>query len=424
MSTIFRARAAHAPPTPRGSTPMARLLRLGYVVLVAGLLVLYVTMLSWNIRIGYDFSCFRAASILLAHGGNPYDAAQLWRQENLLYNLPSHLRGGTLGYYAFDPYNNPLLFAWVLTPLAALPYTEGYAIYTVAVVGCAVAGAWLSLLALGWTRHRTVAISIALIVPGSFLTVWWGQQSTLLFCTFGAALLALRHGRPGLGGALLALAWIKPHLLLPVILMAPLLMEKRAALRWCAGFGLTSGLAAGLGILATGPGSIAAWLNDLIGYSGHVDTVQGWIPSLAGTALVFAPHPWNRPLALAVMVCGLVVMVAIVAHARRARVAPLAALCTLTAAWLLFTPYVHPNDSVLALPALALAWRRGQDGRGRVGWLPVLTLWAVSALPLAFLLPRPLELLGLLPPIVVLLAAVYAPTLSSAGGATGERRPL
>jgi len=277
---------------------------------------------------------------------------------------------------------------------------------------------------LGWTRHRMVAISIALIVPGSFLTMWWGQQSTLLFCAFGAALLALRHGRPGLGGALLALAWIKPHLLLPVILIAPLLMEKRAALRWCAGFGLASGLAAGLSILATGPGSIAAWLNDLIGYSGHVDTVQGWIPSLAGTALVLAPHPWNRPLALAVMVCGLVVMAAIVAHARRARVAPLAALCTLTATWLLFTPYVHPNDSVLALPALALAWRRGQDGRGRVGWLPVLTLWAVSVLPLAFLLPRPLELLGLLPPIVVLLAAVYAPTLSSAGGATGERRPL
>ena len=41
-----------------------------------------------GIGMGIDFACFRAASLLLAHGDNPYDVNQPWQQENLPYSVP------------------------------------------------------------------------------------------------------------------------------------------------------------------------------------------------------------------------------------------------------------------------------------------------------------------------------------------------
>src|SRR5437763_958056 len=147
---------------------------------------------------GVDFACFGAPSLLPAHGGHLYAVNQLWQQENLLYNLPHHLTPVDAGYYPFDEYRNPPLFALLLTPLARLPFTAGYAIFTLAVVALAVVGSWLTLRALGWTERRVLAIGIVLVSPCVFLTIWNGQQSTLLLCVLGATLYALRQGRAGL----------------------------------------------------------------------------------------------------------------------------------------------------------------------------------------------------------------------------------
>ncbi len=68
----------------------------------------------------------------------------------------------------------------------------------------------------------------------------------------------------------------------------------------------------------------------------------------------------------------------------------------------MFTPFAHANDDVLLLPVLAVAWgRNGEDG-ARI--LPILALWTLSALPLAFLLPRPWDVLGVLPVVLVFVA--------------------
>jgi hypothetical protein len=209
-------------PQRRAALSIGRLWWLAYAVVVAVLLACYASIFRGGIGGGVDFACFRAAAVVFSHGGNPYDFGQLWRVENALYNVPGHLQPGAPAYYYLDRYYNPPLFATLLTPLTHLSLAMGDAIYSAFVTVFAAAGAWFMLAALGWTRRRVLAIGIVLVSPSVFLAVWNGQQSTLLLCALGASLYALRHDRPGLAGAVLALTWVKPHLLLPFAVAAPL----------------------------------------------------------------------------------------------------------------------------------------------------------------------------------------------------------
>jgi hypothetical protein len=89
------------------------------------------------------------------------------------------------------------------------------------------------------------------------------------------------------------------------------------------------------------------------------------------------------------------------------------------AAWLLFTPFAHTNDDVLLVLPLAVAW--GSTGSSRMRPLPVLGLWSLSTLSLAFLLPGPYKLLGVVPPALAFIAALrvwavaHAPARQSQG---------
>jgi len=409
LSTDARTTRAH---------PLCAFMRmqwLGYCALVALLIVVYITIAARGVWLGVDYADFRAASLVLMHGGNPYDTAQLWRQENALYNTLPRLHPGDAGYYPLDVYRNPALFAIILIPLARLSFAQGFLIYSVLVVALTIAGVWLTLQALDWTRGRLApAIAITLVSPRVFLCVWNGQQSTLLLCALGGSLFALRRERPDLAGALMAVGWVKPHLLIPVAIAAPFLLARGGALRWCAGFGLVSALGVVLIVETAGARSLTAWLTSLFGYSGytnaagvaHVDAIQSYLPSLSGMVLVLAPHSWNKLVATAVMICGVGAMLWIIVDTRRHGRMPHAGVCALVAVWLLCTPYVHTNDDVLLLPSLALAWGANATLQPRL--LPLLALWAFSALSLAFLLPQPASLLGLLPPILILVATARA----------------
>ena len=375
-----------------------------YGGLVAVLICAYMTILVHGAFLGVDFACFRAASIVLAQGGNPYDFGQLWHAENALYNLPHHVRPGTPAYYALNRYYNPPLFATLLWPLARLPYAVGYGIYATIAGALAALGAWFVVQSLGWTRHRQAAIALTLVSPCVFLTVWNGQQSTLLLAALGLALSSLRRGHPGLAGAALALGWVKPHLLVPIALAVPLVgLSGRAMLRMYGGFAITTMLGVVATAVLSGPASITAWLHTLFGYTGYVDAIQNYLPSLSGMLLVLLPHPWNRSAAMAVLVCGLIVM-AVVVWRSRAGHDVWTTTAVLMAAWLLFTPFAHTNDDVLLMLPLAVAW--GSTGSSRLRPLPVLGLWSLSTLSLAFLVPGPYKLLGVVPPALAFIAAL------------------
>lgn len=393
--------------------PGAFLRRLGFAATIALILAIYALIVMRTSFLGADFACWRAAAMLLAHGGNPYDPTQMWRLENTLYNHPG------APHYGLDRYYNPPLFATMLVPLVGLPFAQGYAVYSVFVVACAVAGIWLLARALGWTRHRVLGVALVLASPAFFVTWWNGQQSTLLLCALGGALFALRRGHPGLAGALMALTWVKPHLLLPVALIAPLLLsDRRAIIHWYVGLGAATALGVTLTLATTGAGSIVMWVRTLVGYTGYVDAVQSFMPSLPGTGLIVLPRPWNRVGSTVLIAVGLGLM-ALCLRRGRARVKARLGLdgrwddrlwielSMLVATWLLFTPFAHVNDDVLLAFPLAVVWSQSS----RLGAAAVLlcrsALWAMIALPLTFLLPWPLSLLGLVPPVLVFLSVFY-----------------
>jgi len=386
-----------------------RMQQLGYTVVVAALVTIYATALTMarTLGIGVDYACFRAAARVLSQGHNPYSYSDLWTMENILYNAARHMPSGS-GVSSYRPnlYYNPPLFAWALQPLAGLSFWLGYACYAIATILLAGVAAWLTLKAFGWTRYIPVAVGVALVSPYVFLGAWYGQQSALLLCAFAAALYALRRGHPGFAGACFVIAWIKPHLLIPVALALPFLLPPRAARRFYAGLCATTLCGLALMALTTGGASVVAWARALIGYTGYADTVQNYLPSLAGTAWLLLPHPWNRIAMGGLVIVGVAVMMFFIAFARRRDIDPCVGASVLMACWLLFTPFAHAHDDVLLLPALALACGRNAARVTRV--LPSVALWSVSVLSFAFILPEPWKLLGVLPPVAVCCAAVAA----------------
>jgi hypothetical protein len=182
--------------------------------------------------------------------------------------------------------------------------------------------------------------------------------------------------------------------------------------RWYAGLAVATLVGVALTVLTTGASSIAAWLHTLVGYTGYADAIQTYMPSLSGMSLILLPHPWNKALALALMAVGLAVMAVAIARVRRRQLDLWSGLGLLVAAWLLFTPFAHANDDVLLCLPLAVAWSRGRAAGLRL--LPPLALWSFSTLPLAFLLPAPFQLLGILPPALALLAVAAARREASA----------
>lgn len=387
-----------------------------YAFLVAVLIATYIV-LGPLPYVGVDYACFRSAALLIMHGGNPYDLHQLWTMQNMLYNLPGHVAKGTAQYYDLDRFYNPPLFLLPIMALTRLPYATGFVLYSAAVIALAMAGTWLVLRALGWTARTTPIFLIMLTSPCVFLAVRNGQQSTLLLCALGAALLAWRRGRPGLAGALLALCWVKPHLLVPFALTAPLLLpDWRDARRWYAGFLAATGIGVFLTIVTTGAASIGEWLHGLFGYTGYADAVNNFMPSVSGMGLVLLTHPWNRLFVAALLVVAVAAMAGTILWARRRSASPIAAMGVLVALWLVCSPYAHTNDDVLLLLPLAVAW--GQNGARMGRALPLAALWAFSALSMAFIVPRPLNIVGVLPAALALWAALHALRRTSASRST------
>lgn len=379
---------------------------IGYAVVLAALIAYYALVFAWGTGLGVDFACFRAAALVITHGGNPYDFGQLWRMENALYNVPAHLHPGAPAYYYLDRYYNPPLFATAMAPLARLPFAQGYALYSAGVALCAVAGTVFTLLALGWTRRRLLAVAIMLASPAFFIALRNGQQSTFMLFLLGAGLYALRRDRPTLAGALLALTWIKPHLLLPFALTAPLLFSsRRTTIRWYTGFFTVTALGLAATLATTGMVSIVAWIHRLFAYSDAVGVLNTSLPSLSGMVMDLLPSPANKTAATILTLLGAATMLAVVVRARRRHLSMWASMGVLVAAWLLFTPYAHANDGVLLLIPLAVAW--GRDARRHNSPLPLLALWAFSALPLAMLLPSPLSALTVVPAALAFMAALH-----------------
>lgn len=180
--------------------------------------------------IGADWIAFHSGGHFALHGrlDEQYDlTAQMTVQAQALgFEDPGSLNGVCV-------WLSPPWTAWLLAPLAALPYTASLAVWSLlqALAYVLVVHRLVRAGLLAGTTRRWLLLGLAFFPTlAAFL---YGQMSMLYLLLMTMGWLALRNGRDGLAGAWLGLLIVKPPLGLPWLLA--LLVQGR--LRAVAGMG-------------------------------------------------------------------------------------------------------------------------------------------------------------------------------------------
>jgi Glycosyltransferase family 87 len=329
---------------------------------------------------GADFAMFIGAARVMQVGANPYDHVTLYRTERLLLHR-QRLR--IIADHSIVRVGNPPLFFWALQPLLRFPFQSVavawiVATYVLTGLGCAAACVFL-----GW-RRVLVQCLLFLLIPQVVLGAYWGNVVGLVFV--GIA-LALARSYPFAAGMLVSVAWLKPQVALPAVLLM-LLFHTGSRRRFAAGFLTACVLWLVATILTVGLGELGLWVRGLTTYS-HDIAVQKEMPSLSGLYARWAgPH---LRLALETTVIG----VAAVLTAwtwwrwRRSSLVPMQAVAWLWFLWFLAAPYAHFQDEIiLTAPLLSLL---GRDGVSVARPLPGLVLYLTVLSPL-FIVWSPLRM--------------------------------
>ncbi|HEV3101843.1 MAG TPA: glycosyltransferase family 87 protein [Candidatus Dormibacteraeota bacterium] len=251
----------------------------------------------------------------------------------------------------------PAPITWVVAPLTLIGYPAAY-------------WAWvaLSLALLGaaalYARPRQHQATVYFI--------WWAALSPLWFSAYegqvtilaAAAVLAgwrlLETRREFLSGAIFAVAFFKPHL----ILLLPLALLVSGRWRALLSFSIVA-LVVGIGMLLTlHPDGIQSYLATLIAPQPAGDTAKTLRSALGGSPAVFVIQ--------AVVVIG---VIAVAVNARRTRVVWPAIVAAILGSFLLAT-YWHPQDYLVLDAAAAIVLAAAPF---RVGILVATAVALVSA---------------------------------------------
>jgi len=280
-----------------------------------------------------DFAAYYAFTRIALHAGfsHLYDLAAQRQEWQAL--------GPLLWYPAVYP--PPLAFA--VLPFALLPFPVAYAIWNL-VLGGAVLLTW-RLLAPGSRWQRGMQLGIALAIPLVAFSLLLGQVVMLLGAVLALGWWCLRRGSPVLGGIILSLIVVKPQLafLVPLALLAGL--QFRAVIGWA-----SASAALGLVSLAVmGTSGIAAYASRLQDATGALDAYQ--VP--AGLTL---PGLLGHGVAALTAQTVVVMVIALAAFVGRAR-GPAWSIALGVIGSLLITPFYHPDDLAILIPA-AWLWMR------------------------------------------------------------------
>ena len=356
----------------RGQNAVARRVALTvFSIMVGGWVLLFLASGSLQRgpsprHLGGDFVLFLSGSRVLQAGGNPYDQKVLYAAERSL------LQRDGIRPPEFDRYmrvGNPPLFLWALQPLVGLPFRDSAAAWCALMYAC-LALAFLACLGTLHWRRRRLPLVLFLAMPQTLYAAYYGNVDGLVFVALAwGTVLARKHEYAA--GALLVLAYLKPQVALPGVLLIALFLAP-SRFKLIAGFAGASAAALVLTVLAAGPSCVGWWLRALTGYSQRL-AVQPDIASLSGLYVYSAPDRVTAALQLASLALALAVTLAW--WWRQAGSPPSAVLSSawLWILWFLATPFAHFHDEViLALPLLAIL---GRDGRNLGSWPATVALF-------------------------------------------------
>jgi hypothetical protein len=349
------------------------------VIFLLAMLIPYGRQVVTSSTLGQDFRAFFAAATVVAQHGDPYNWPTLATAEYRLYDAPRGLSPGDPAFYEFLAYPEGPWLAYALAPLTGLPWQVAYAIYAVLLGLILLAASFGTFTLLGWSRRRAaLGAGCTLLGAVGFINLFMGQVSVIVFGALIGALMLARQRRPWLGGAVLALAWVKPNIGLPLAVVLALL-EPAVARRVLAAFVVAS---AGLfGLMAAVMG--LHFLEWPLQVPRMWQAVQGLQPDIASVESFYYPGltGWVKTVAL---VLTLLVAIAYGAWAMRRTPDAHTRGLTLLIIWLFALPFVQSYDLVLLLPAMAILLGPRLDG-----WedpLVELTVWGFAVIPLVYFL--------------------------------------
>lgn len=261
-------------PKPRSSVPSDSLTaRIRF--LASGMIVVFlVSWLSWFAPFddwldrsgtpwGADFAMFYVAGRMVADGqiDQLYDLAA--QQAKLQQIFPTIASDFAL------PYRYPPWVAWLMSPLARLPYPAAFGLFA----GLSLL-AWLGgcqRLLRNWRGAGGVTAGVVLLALAGWpvaLETWIGGQASLLACCLLVCVLELlRANRPVWAGAVLATLTYKPNLLC-LVMLGLLILRPRMLMGWL-------------------PTVLAGWVGT-VWYWGPQPLYEYWQLSQA-----LALQPWN-----------------------------------------------------------------------------------------------------------------------------------
>ncbi len=112
---------------------------------------------------------------------------------------------------------NPPLFFWALEPLPSRPFQPVALAGILVLYLLSIDGFMAALYRFGWKRYTLAALCF-ILMPQVVLGMFNGNVIGLVFAGIGLS-LALAPRYPALAGALLSVAWLKPPVALPIVLL-------------------------------------------------------------------------------------------------------------------------------------------------------------------------------------------------------------
>ena len=232
------------------------------------------------------------------------------------------------------PMLTPAPIAWLVAPLTLFGYPAAYWVWVALILAVLGTAAW-------YARPRQCSAILYFCWLAALGPLWFsayeGQVTTLIAAALLAGWRLLETRRDLLGGAVLAVALFKPHL----VLLLPLALLAAGRLRALAGF-VAAAAVAGIGMLVTlRPDGMRDYVVRLLAPQPPSDTAETLRSALGGGTPV--------QVILTIVVGAVVVMIAV--HARRTNGAWPIVVSGLLGSFLLAI-YWHPPD-YLALDAAA-----------------------------------------------------------------------
>jgi hypothetical protein len=365
--------------------PALRVLAGGAVALQALIGAIVLSSVARGEAIG-DWVAFYAAGTIVAEGGGShlYDAAAQHATQAALFGPEA-----VLNYFPLPPFA-----AYIFAPFASLSFGASYFAWlaiNVATLGVLLVTCWR------WLGESASPLRLPFVLlAGVSLPVlsvlMLGQVDLFVVVSFAGCFILLRRDRPVAAGAALALALLKPHLVLAPLLMLAVRREWRALGAFAAA-GVTLVV---LPALLLGPATLVEWARGMASYPAEsterqinaamMVNVRGAAVSLTGSESAWL---WAPPLAL---VAGIAIVAAVRAWRRQPATDP-HAWAFAFALPLMYSPHLHAQTLVLLVAAaacyLAADARSGatrvREDHLLVGFVLLTALWLLGLAGVALL---------------------------------------